>query len=435
VVDSLRIGLAGVGTVGAGVIRLLETNQSLLSARAGRSLEITAVSARSRTKNRSVSLTSFAWEDNPVSLAAREDVDVIVELIGGSDGPALELSEAALAHGKALVTANKAMVAHHGLKLAKSAEASRLALKFEAAVAGGIPVVKGLREGTSANELKTIYGILNGTCNYILSTMELTGAEFSDVLAEAQNKGFAESDPSFDIEGIDAAHKLAILAAIGFGAELDFGAVRVTGISRVSSADIANADALGFVIRLIAQADVESIDGQQYLLQRVRPSLVSKSHPLSSVDGSTNAVVTEGNFSGRLLFQGPGAGAGPTASSVVADLIDIARNEVGAPFSIPASKLTVMPKAEPGERTERVYLRFTVADRAGVLAEITAAMRDAGVSIESLIQNAHPNQSGDALVAIVTHEGPEKCISEALRLLEGSSSLTAKPLVLPILPD
>ena len=202
----------------------------------------------------------------------------------------------------------------------------------------------------------------------------------------------------------------------------------------MSSADIANADALGLVIRLIAQADVESIDGQQYLLQRVRPSLVSKSHPLSSVDGSTNAVVTEGNFSGRLLFQGPGAGAGPTASSVVADLIDIARNEVGAPFSIPASKLTVMPKAEPGERTERVYLRFTVADRAGVLAEITAAMRDAGVSIESLIQNAHPNQSGDALVAIVTHEGPEKCISEALRLLEGSSSLTAKPLVLPILP-
>lgn len=434
--DAIRIGLAGLGTVGVGVIRLLETNRDLLTARAGSQLKVTAVSAQSRAKDRGVDLAGYAWEDDPVALATRDDVDVVVELIGGSDGPALALAEAALANGKAVVTANKAMIAHHGLSLATSAEAQDVALKFEAAVAGGIPVVKGLREGTSANKLTSIYGILNGTCNYILSTMEDTGADFADVLAEAQAKGYAEADPTFDIEGVDAAHKLAILAAIGFGAELDFGAVRATGITRVGAADIAQADTLGFVIRLIAQADVEHSPDGDRLLQRVRPCLVSKSHPLSGVDGPTNAVVAEGNFSGRLLFQGAGAGEGPTASAVVADIIDIARDEVGAPFSIPVASLSPMPPAESGERLERTYLRFTVTDRPGVLAEITAAMRDAGVSIESLIQKGRADDGGgDVLVAMVTHEGPERCVREAIDLLKGSDSLTAPPLVLPILPD
>ncbi|HSM54219.1 MAG TPA: homoserine dehydrogenase, partial [Erythrobacter sp.] len=319
---------------------------------------------------------------------------------------------------------------------AELAEARDVALKFEAAVAGGIPVVKGLREGTSANKLERIYGILNGTSNYILSTMEDTGADFAEVLGEAQAKGYAEADPTFDIEGIDAAHKLAILAAIGFGARIDFDAVRTTGITRVQAADIAQADTLGYVIRLIAMTDVEPDEsGAPRLLQRVRPCLVPKSHPLASVDGPTNAVVAEGNFSGRLLFQGAGAGEGPTASAVVADLIDIARDEVGAPFSIPVARLARMAPAEPGHRMERTYLRFTVADRPGVLAEIAAAMRDAGVSIESLIQKARSDDGGDVLVAMVTHEGPERCVTQALALLEGSDSLTAQPLVLPILPD
>lgn len=437
--EALRIGLAGLGTVGVGVIRLLETNRELLAARAARPLELVAVSARDRHRDRGVDLAPYSWEDDPVALARREDVDVIVELIGGSDGPALALAQAALGNGKPIVTANKAMIAHHGLELARQAEARDTALKFEAAVAGGIPVVKGLREGTSANRLTSIYGILNGTCNYILSTMEDTGAEFAEVLGEAQRLGYAEADPTFDIEGIDAAHKLAILAAIGFGARIDFDAVRVTGITRVGAADIAQADALGFVIRLIAQADVEmpeaAAPGQPRLLQRVRPCLVSKAHPLSGVDGPTNAVVAEGNFSGRLLFQGAGAGEGPTASAVVADLIDIARDEVGAPFSIPVARLAPMAPAEPGERTERTYLRFTVADRPGVLAEITAAMRDAGVSIESLIQKGRADDGGEVLVAMVTHEGPERAIADALALLDGFESLTAAPLVLPILPD
>jgi homoserine dehydrogenase len=365
------------------------------------------------------------------ALAAREDVDVVLELVGGSDGPALALSRAALKGGKGLVTANKAMIAHHGLELAEIAEAKAAPLKFEAAVAGGIPVVKGLREGTSANALTRVYGILNGTCNYILTEMEATGADFGETLAEAQKLGYAEADPSFDIEGIDAAHKLAILATIGFGVRLDFAAVQTTGIVQVRAADIAQADALGFVIRLIAEADVE--DGE--LLQRVRPCLVAKDHPLAPVDGPTNAVVAEGNFSGRLLFQGAGAGDGPTASAVVADLIDIARSEVGAPFSMPVAQLAVLPPAEPGNRTERTYLRFTVNDRPGVLAEITAAMRDADVSIESLIQQGRRTDGGEVLVAMVTHEGPERCVTRAVELLEGSDSLTGDPLVLPILPN
>ncbi|QUL39492.1 homoserine dehydrogenase [Erythrobacter sp. JK5] len=437
----MRIAIAGLGTVGAGVIRLLGTNHDLIAARAGRPIEVVAVSARDRNKDRGIDIAPYAWEDDMTALAARDDVDVVVELVGGADGPALACSRAALAAGKGLVTANKAMIAHHGLALAEQAESVGAPLKFEAAVAGGIPVVKGLREGTSANALTRIYGILNGTCNYILTEMEATGADFAETLAEAQKLGYAEADPTFDIEGIDAAHKLAILAAIGFGAKIDFDAVHTTGIVQVRAADIAQADALGFVIRLIAQADVEpNGDGADHLLQRVRPCLVAKDHPLAPVDGPTNAVVAEGNFSGRLLFQGAGAGDGPTASAVVADLIDIARSfgkggEVGAPFSMPVAQLTALPPAEPGHRMERTYIRFTVNDRPGVLAEITAAMRDANVSIESLIQQGRPNEGGEVLVAMVTHEGPEGHVRRALELLEGSDSLTAAPLVLPILPN
>lgn len=431
----LRIAIAGLGTVGAGVIRLLNTNNDLIAARAGRAIEVVAVSARDRTLDRGVDLSGYAWEDDMTALASRADVDVMVELVGGSDGPALSVSRAALSAGKGLVTANKAMIAHHGLALGTIAEDEGVALKFEAAVAGGIPVVKGLREGTSANALTKVYGILNGTCNYILSKMEQTGADFADTLAEAQSLGYAESDPTFDIEGIDAAHKLAILAAIGFGAKIDFEAVRVTGITQVRAADIAQADALGFVIRLIAQADVEGAGADARLLQRVRPCLVAKDHPLAPVDGPTNAVVAEGNFLGRLLFQGAGAGDGPTASAVVADLIDIARGDVGAPFSMPVSQLAALPATEPGHRMERTYLRFTVNDRPGVLAEITAAMRDADVSIESMIQHGRANEGGEVLVAMVTHEGPEAHVTKTLELLDGSDSLTGDPLVLPILPN
>ena len=427
----LRIALAGLGTVGGGVIRLLNANGALIARRAGRPIEIVAISARDRARDRGVDLTPYQWEDDLALLAARPDVDVVVELIGGSDGPALALARRTLDLGKGLVTANKAMIAHHGMELAATAEAAGAPLKFEAAVAGGIPVIKGLREGAAANALNRIYGILNGTCNYILSTMEDTGRDFGDVLKEAQALGYAEADPAFDIEGTDAAHKLAILAAIGFGAAVAFDQVEVAGITRIRAADIARAQALGYVIRLIGMAECE--EGGTRLFQRVQPCLVPRSHPLAAVDGATNAVVAEGNFSGRLLFQGAGAGDGPTASAVVADLIDIARGDTGPPFSVPVAELEQLAAADGATRTGRAYLRFIVADRPGVLAEITAAMRDAGVSIESLIQQGQADEGGEVLVAMVTHEGPERGVAHALELLRESPSLARPPLVLRLI--
>lgn len=425
--DALRVALAGLGTVGAGVIRVLDTNAELIARRAGRPIEVVAVSARDRTKDRGVDMGRFAWVDDTTQLA-HADADVVVELVGGADGPALALARATLGSGKGFVTANKAMLAHHGLELADAAEKAGVPLKFEAAVAGGIPVIKGLREGAAANVVSRVYGVLNGTCNFILSKMEAEGRDFADVLAEAQALGFAEADPSFDIDGVDAAHKLAILASLSFGTRPAFDHVAVSGIRHVLAADIAEAASLGYRVRLVGVAEA-SANG---LFQRVHAHLVPNDHPLAHVTGATNAVVAEGDFVGRLLFQGAGAGAGPTASAVVADLIDIARGEAGPPFAMPATALAEMAPADPGARRGRAYLRFAVADKVGVLAEIAAAMRDAGVSIESLIQRgAHAD--GSVLVAIVTHEGPERCVAQALERLSGSPSLTGAPLWMHIL--
>ncbi len=424
----LRIALAGLGTVGAGVVKLLDANAALIERRAGRPITITAVSARDRKRDRGIDLTRFDWADDTSALANRDDVDVVVELVGGSDGPALTLARAALGQGKGLVTANKAMIAHHGLELAKTAEATGAALKYEAAVAGGIPVIKGLREGAAANRIGHVFGILNGTCNYILSTMETEGRDFAEVLSEAQGLGYAEADPSFDIDGVDTAHKLSILASLAFGTAIDFGSVVITGIRHVLAADIAEAAALGYRIRLVGLGEANS----HGLFQRVHPCLVPLDHPLAHVTGSLNAVLAEGDFVGRLLFQGRGAGEGPTASAVVADLIDIARGEKGPAFAMPVSQLATLTPAPAGERRDRAYLRFTVADRPGVLAEITAAMRDAGVSIESLIQRGAAGD-GSVLLVMVTHEGPERCVTHALEKLEGSASLQDAPMLMHIL--
>ena len=424
----LRVALAGLGTVGAGVIKLLDANGDLIARRAGRPIEIVAVSARDRTKDRGVDIARFAWVDDSTAMAGHPDADVVVELVGGSDGPALTLARGALAAGKGLVTANKAMMAHHGLELAQAAERAGVALKFEAAVAGGVPVIKGLREGAAANEIARVYGILNGTCNFILSKMEAEGRDFADVLAEAQALGFAEADPSFDIDGVDAAHKLSILASLAFGTRPAFGDVEIGGIRHVLAADIAEAAALGYRVRLVGMAEA----GEAGLFQRVHAHLVPLDHPLAHVTGALNAVVAEGNFVGRLFFQGAGAGDGPTASAVVADLIDIARGEYGPPYAMPASSLALQVAADSGARRGRAYLRFTVADKVGVLAEIATAMRDAGVSIERLMQRGAA-ADGSVLVAIVTHEGPESAVAAALETLSGSSSLTGAPLWMHIL--
>ena len=429
----LRIAIAGLGTVGVGVLRLLRDNADLVTGRAGRAVSVTAVSARDQHRDRGIDCSGYAWVPNMEDLAARDDVDLVVELVGGSDGPALGLARSALAAGKGVVTANKAMVAHHGNELCLAAQENGAPLRFEAAVAGGIPVISGLREGAAGNALDRVYGILNGTSNYILSAMESTGADFDATLADAQQLGYAEADPAFDIDGVDAAHKLAILAALSFGTQVDFGGVEIEGIRRVRAADIARADALGYVVRLIGVADIERTgDGPPRLLQRVRPCLIAKDHPLAPIDGATNAVVADGNFAGRLMFQGAGAGEGPTASAVVADIIALARGDTAPAFSVPGDRLIRAERADSGDRIGRSYLRVTVADRPGVLAELAAAMRDADVSIESLIQDGTPGDDG-VLIAMVTHEGPVAHVRRAIAILEDSPSLTGPPLVMPIL--
>lgn len=429
----LRLAIVGLGTVGGGVIRLLQENGDLVARRAGRRIEVVAISARDRGKDRGVDLSPYEWVDDMGSLPGRADIDVVVELIGGADGPALTLARQCLTLGKPFVTANKAMIAHHGLDLAHQAEKSGVALKYEAAVAGGVPVIKGLREGAAANRIMRVYGILNGTCNYILTTMEREGRPFGDVLADAQRMGYAEADPTFDIDGIDAAHKLSILSSLAFGTEIDFPSVDITGIRHVLAADIREAAALGFKVRLVGLAECEAEGGKNIgLFQRVHPMLVPVDHPLAHVDGALNAVVAEGNFVGRLFFQGAGAGEGPTASAVVADVIDVARDEYGPAFAMPAEWLQRQVKADAGARTGRAYMRFRVKDRPGVLAEITAAMRDASVSIESVIQRGAVEEEG-VLVALVTHQGALSCIDDVLRRLGGSDSLIDAPMVMHIL--
>lgn len=426
----LRIALAGLGTVGSGVIRLINENGAMIAQRAGRPIAIVSVSARDRNRDRGVDLSPYKWADDMRDLAADPDVDCVVEMIGGSDGPALDLARNSLKQGKSFVTANKAMIAHHGMELAGLAENQNVALKYEAAVAGGIPVIKGLRDGASANHIERVYGILNGTCNYILTTMEKHGSDFDAVLKDAQDLGYAEADPSFDIDGVDAAHKLAILAALSFGTAVDFDGVEIAGIRDIMAADIGQAKALGYRIRLLGMARID--DGK--LFQRVNPYLVPESHPLAHIDGSTNAVVAEGNFSGRLMFQGAGAGDGPTASAVVADLIDIARGDCGTAFAMPAQEMAASERAESGNRTGKSYIRFVVADKPGVLAEITAAMRDAEVSIESLIQTEKTNE-GSVLISMVTHQSLERDVIQSLEKLSDSSSLQGAPVIMHLLSD
>ncbi len=426
--NTLRVALAGLGTVGAGVIKVLETNRALIERRAGRAIEIVAVSARDKSRDRGVDLSGFIWVDDTTSLADLDNVDVIVELVGGSEGTALDLAQKAMANRKAFVTANKAMIAHHGMALAAAAESAGTAFKYEAAVAGGIPVIKGLREGAAANEISQIYGILNGTCNYILTTMEATNANFDAVLADAQALGYAEADPSFDVDGIDAAHKLSILASLAFGVRIDFDAIDTIGIRQVIADDITQARTLGYRVRLVGRAAM--IEGK--LQQRVQPCLVPVSHPLAHVAGAMNAVVAEGNYVGRLFFEGRGAGEGPTASAVIADLIDVARGEFGPAFAMPVSALQSSSPAASDNVSGRFYVRFSVADRPGVLAEIATAMRDGGVSIESLIQRGEAPDGG-VLLVLITHPCTESAVLKTLGALAGSNSLVGQPMLMPIL--
>lgn len=424
----LRVGIAGLGTVGLGVLRLLGEHGPLLAARAGRPIEVVAVSARNRRKKRGVPLDAYRWHSDALGLARDPDIDVVVELIGGSDGIAKKLCEAALAAGKGVVTANKALLALHGTALAKTAERFGMPLNFEAAVAGGIPIVKALREGLAGNRIGRIYGILNGTCNYILTEMRTTGRDFAAVLAEAQAMGYAEADPSFDVDGIDAAHKLAILTSLAFNCPVDFGAVHVEGIRHVSAVDIAYAEDFGYRIKLLAIARLT----EHGLEQRVHPCMVPVDTPIAHVDGVFNAVVAEGDFVGRTVFEGRGAGAGPTASAVVADLVDIAADRRVPAFGVPGRGLKRIKPAPMPSHVGRYYIRLMVYDRPGVIADISAVLRDQRISIESLVQRGRAEANEAVPVVLISHEAQEAAMRRALERIGRLKSALETPRMIRI---
>lgn len=425
----LSIAVAGLGTVGAGVVTLLRQNADIVAARAGRPIVVTAVSARDRSRDRGIALSGLRWYDDPVALAADPNVDIVVEVMGGSEGPAKALVEAALAAGKPVVTANKALLAIHGAALAAAAEAKSVPLAFEAAVAGGIPAIKAIREGLAANRISRVAGILNGTCNYILTVMREHGREFADVLADAQKLGYAEADPSFDVDGIDAAHKLAILAALAFGRPVNFADLHVEGIRNVSAVDIAFASELGYRIKLLGIARRTEAG----ISARVHPCMVPQSAPIARVDGVFNAVVAEGDFVGRVMLEGRGAGAGPTASAVVADLIDIARNRHTPVWGVGADALSHAPAVPMASHTGCYYLRLMVVDRPGVIADVTAVLRDVGVSLESMLQRGR--SPGEAVpVVLVTHETGEAAMRTALARIAALDAVMEEPALIRIEP-
>ncbi|MCY4334072.1 MAG: homoserine dehydrogenase [Litoreibacter sp.] len=424
--DPLRLGIAGLGTVGAGVVKIIRQKQALLEARTGREIVISAVSARSRAKDRGVNLSSYAWEDDPVALATRDDVDVFVELVGGEDGPAKDATEAAINAGKDVVTANKAMLAMHGQTLAEMAEAAGRVIRFEAAVAGGIPVIKALTEGLAGNEVTRVMGVMNGSCNYILTRMESAGLTYEEVFAEADGLGYLEADPQLDVGGIDAAHKLAILSSIAFGTQVDFAGIALEGIENVTIEDINHAADMGFKIKLLGSAQL----GARGLEQSMAPCLVPATSPLGQLDGGTNMVVLEGDQVGQIVLRGAGAGEGPTASAVLSDIVDIARGTRLPTFGQPATQLQKAKSAKSATPAP-YYLRMSLEDKPGALAKVATALGDAGVSIDRMRQYDHAD-AATAPVLIVTHTVSADALNAALQALPGTGVISDTPVALRI---
>ncbi|WP_309643871.1 homoserine dehydrogenase [Phenylobacterium sp.] len=420
-----RVGVAGLGTVGAGLLNFLSERPGF--APAGATASVTGVSARSRSRPRPYDISNLPWFDDPVALATSPDNDIFVELIGGSDGPAKAAVEAALNAGKPVVTANKALIAEHGAELAILAEAKGVPLLFEAAVMGGVPAVKIMREALVGDDIKSVAGILNGTCNYILTEMEAGGRAFAEVLAEAQRLGYAESDPTMDVGGFDAAHKISILAALAFGCAPNYAAAEIEGIEQVALLDIQLAKDLGYRIKLIASAD-RSAEG---VLVRVHPTLVALNHPLAQAGGALNALFIEGARIGRIYVQGPGAGAGPTAAAVAADIADVMTGATRPVFQSGATGLKPFTPVDPAKSMSRAYLRFLVKDEPGVIAAVSETLAEAGVSIESFLQKPVENADGVPIV-LTTHAVAESVLTAAIDRIANLSSVLDRPRLLRI---
>ncbi|OAN75369.1 homoserine dehydrogenase [Jannaschia sp. EhC01] len=423
--DTLRLGIAGLGTVGVGVVKIVQRQAALLSARTGHEITISAVSARTRDKDRGVNLAAYAWEDDPVALAKRDDVDVFLELMGGDEGPAKDATEAALKAGKDVVSANKALLAHHGQALAELAEAQGVALRFEAAVAGGIPVIKSLTEGLAGNRITRVMGVMNGTCNYILTRMDEAGLSYQEAFDEADGLGYLEADPNLDVGGIDAGHKLALLASIAFGTKVAFDDMRLEGIGAVSIDDIRRAGDLGYKIKLLGVAQMTG----RGLEQRMTPCLVPETSPLGQLVGGTNMVVIEGDAVEQIVLRGPGAGEGPTASAVVGDICDIARGLRLPVFGQPAGSLTTAPPAN-AESPACFYLRMELIDKPGALAKVATALGENGISIDRMRQYDHDGTN--APVLIITHKAARPDLDAALAALPATGVVAGAPVALRI---
>ena len=424
---TINIAIAGLGTVGAETYRIITEESDFLKARSSANFNVVAVSAKSRDKKRDVDLTGTEWITDCRDIADINNIDVVIELVGGSEGVAKELVEKAITNGKSVITANKALVATHGNNIGKLVAKHDVMFGYEAAVAGGIPIIKTIREGLASNRIGKIYGILNGTCNYILSVMRETGQEFEDILADAQRLGYAEADPSFDVDGVDAAHKLAILSAIAFQTPINFSGVYVEGIRLISPIDIDFATELGYRIKLLGIGELLG-NGLQ---QRVRPCLVPINIPISQVEDVFNAVAAEAEGLGTSLSYGRGAGAGPTSSAVLSDLLDFANNRRTSFLGAADSELVARPVQELQKLSGSYYLRLQVYDRPGVLADLTAVFRDKGVSVEALLQRGR-NPDGTVPVVLTTHETSEAAIQKSVAEFEKLENVVEKPCILPI---
>ncbi|HDZ71539.1 MAG TPA: homoserine dehydrogenase [Aurantimonas coralicida] len=426
----LRLGLAGLGTVGASLARLIETKSETLANRVGRPIELAGISARDRLKDRGFDTSQLAWFDDPVALAENGGIDVFVELIGGDTGPALEAVTAALGRGLPVVTANKALLAHHGVALATLAARNETEILFEAAVAGGIPIIKTMREALSGNDVSRVYGILNGTCNYMLTRMENEGIAFDDCLKDAQRLGYAEADPTFDIGGFDAAHKLAILTSLAFGCEIDLDSVFIEGISSVTNDDIEAAAELGYRIKLLAVAQLTETG----IEQRVHPTMIPAHSALAQVDGVTNAVAVDSDLLGSILLAGPGAGGDATASAVLSDIMDVAGGVLPPTLGLPPAKLVPYKRARMRAHEGGYYIRLSVYDRVGAFASIARRMAENEISLESIVQRRreHSADATTAPVILVTHETTEAAVRKALELVSKDGHLKDEPKMIRI---